>query len=127
MTAAPPPYADALTDAEKQSLKALSGEVLSEDAAWERYGRALGPAVTGKSPIEGAKKIFNRKLEQFRKSLCDDPAIQTFIEDPQTIATFDLLLVLAGKLKIDGMEIDEALTGAVLVSQIGLMKICAGR
>lgn len=96
------------------------------DELWEEYGNQLGLAATGEDPGELAKKSFGRRLSEIRRALCGNASIQAILNDPAVGAEIDLAVVLAGMLLESKFGGGHLASIAVLVSRIGLNKICRG-
>lgn len=119
------PYVSYLDDSTRQLIIDLVSGEPGIDELWNKYGESIGLAATGESPIEAAKRNFNRRLGEIKMIICNDKIIKSFISDPGTTTLVDLALIFTGKLvseKFGGIDVCAV---GVLVARLGLLTLCS--
>ena len=119
-------YVGMLDDHSRLEIQKLQSANPSVEALWQAYGKRLGELATGEEPEQRARKAFKERLSELRRALCESDNVQAVIKDPAVASQFDLAAVLAGKLLESRFGGVNLVVIAVLVSRIGLNKICSG-
>lgn len=118
------PYAQFVNETTKERIQQILSRDPEIDELWHLYGESLGLPATGESQIDAAKKSFQRRLHDIKKSLCNDTTIQSFLSSPLSDASINLALVFTGKLLADKFAGIDICAVSILVAKIGLLKLC---
>lgn len=119
------PYAEALTEKDRQRLKELFSSTDTLDDVWTTFAvSVVGSAATGEPAEKSAKKIFNRMLHRFKVSLCNDPKIRAFIDNQNVSDVLSLAMIFSAKLAADHFDGIDYCAAGLLIAKIGLRNVC---
>ncbi|MEF8715703.1 MAG: hypothetical protein V5B39_19555 [Accumulibacter sp.] len=120
------PYADSLSPAQIERVKALVGQELTLEARWLEYGKVYGSGAAGRDPLQRVKEHVEERLGELRSILCGDDRLKV-LASPTTDAALSLAFAVTGKLVAAQFHDIDVVQLGVLIAQCGIFAICAGK